>query len=78
MYPFDIPDLSAKSALIVSGRYQGSFPETVKARGILADMSNFSLDLKVHEAKDIPLEEVRFELLLLLIMYDALFSYFCW
>ncbi|CAK7352408.1 unnamed protein product [Dovyalis caffra] len=51
-------DLSSESPLIVSGRYQGNFPDTVLAAGLLGDSSNFSLDLKVQKAKDIPLHRV--------------------
>lgn len=59
MYPSHIPDLLSESPLIVSGRYQGAFPETLKATGILADSSNFVVDLKVQKAKDMPLDKVR-------------------
>ncbi|KAF7142694.1 hypothetical protein RHSIM_Rhsim05G0005400 [Rhododendron simsii] len=58
VYPSRIPDLLSESPLIVSGRYQGAFPETLKATGILADLSNFVVDLKVQKAKDIPLDKV--------------------
>uniref|UniRef100_A0A5B7AJY8 Putative inter alpha-trypsin inhibitor, heavy chain 4 n=1 Tax=Davidia involucrata TaxID=16924 RepID=A0A5B7AJY8_DAVIN len=58
VYPSHLPDLLSESPLIVSGRYQGVFPDILKARGILADMSNFVVDLKVQEAKDIPLDKV--------------------
>uniref|UniRef100_A0A5B7AK45 Putative inter alpha-trypsin inhibitor, heavy chain 4 n=1 Tax=Davidia involucrata TaxID=16924 RepID=A0A5B7AK45_DAVIN len=58
VYPSHLPDLLSESPLIVSGRYQGVFPDILKARGILADMSNFVIDLKVQEAKDIPLDKV--------------------
>ncbi|KAG5547012.1 hypothetical protein RHGRI_012889 [Rhododendron griersonianum] len=59
VYPSRIPDLLSESPLIVSGRYRGAFPETLKATGILADSSNFVVDLKVQKAKDIPLDKVR-------------------
>ncbi|GMP36973.1 hypothetical protein CsSME_00008893 [Camellia sinensis var. sinensis] len=58
VYPSRIPDLLSESPLIVSGRYKGDFPETLKARGILADTSNFVVDLKVQKAKDIPIDKV--------------------
>lgn len=54
-----MPDLSSENPLIVSGRYKGTFPDALAVSGIFADMSNFSADLKVHEAKDIPLHKVR-------------------
>ncbi|KAL0426769.1 UNVERIFIED_CONTAM: Inter alpha-trypsin inhibitor, heavy chain 4 [Sesamum latifolium] len=54
VFPSEIPDLSSESPLVVSGRYRGTFPETLKVKGSLPDMSNFSVDLSVQEAKDIP------------------------
>ncbi|KAK4391891.1 hypothetical protein Sango_1966900 [Sesamum angolense] len=54
VFPSEIPDLSSESPLVVSGRYRGTFPETLKVKGFLPDMSNFSVDLSVQEAKDIP------------------------
>ncbi|KAI3447228.1 hypothetical protein Pfo_003893 [Paulownia fortunei] len=54
VFPSRIPDLSSESPLIVSGRYCGTFPETLKVKGILPDMSNFSVDLKAEDAKEIP------------------------
>lgn len=58
MFPSEIPDLSSESPLIVSGRYHGEFPETLKVNGVLADMTNFHLDLKVEEAKEMPIGKV--------------------
>lgn len=45
--------------MTVSGRYSGKFPEIVKARGLLANLDNIVLDLKVQQAKDIPLDKVE-------------------
>jgi len=59
VYPFNIPDLSVGCPLVVSGRYEGSFPNSAKAKGSLADMSDVFVDLKVQNAKDIPLDQVR-------------------
>ncbi|CAA2992772.1 inter alpha-trypsin inhibitor, heavy chain 4-like isoform X1 [Olea europaea subsp. europaea] len=58
VFPSRIPDLSFESPLIISGRYRGSFPETLKVKGILGDISNFSLDLRVQVAKDIPIDKI--------------------
>lgn len=55
LYPNHIPDLSSASPLIVFGRCSRNFPESCKARGLLPDMSTFSLDLKVDKSTDIPL-----------------------
>ena len=60
MYPSDIPDLSLEGPLILSGRYKGSFPETLKAKGVLADFSDFVIDMKIQKAKDIPLQKVKY------------------
>ncbi|CAL9079513.1 unnamed protein product [Musa textilis] len=46
-----------KSPLIISGRCYGKFPETLKAKGILADMSYADIDLKVQDTKDLSLEK---------------------
>ncbi|OMO67188.1 von Willebrand factor, type A [Corchorus capsularis] len=53
-----IPDLSLESPLTISGRYQGSFPDTLKAKGILGDLSSYITELKVERAKDVPLDRV--------------------
>ncbi|MCD7451356.1 hypothetical protein HAX54_011141 [Datura stramonium] len=59
VYPSQIPDLSSEGPIILSGRYQGVFPEMLKAKGILADMSNFSVELKGFRCKAIPLDKER-------------------
>ncbi|MCE3051160.1 hypothetical protein HAX54_049015 [Datura stramonium] len=58
VFPSPVPDLSSEGPLVLSGRYRGVFPETLKAKGVLADMNSFSLDLKAVQAKDIPLDKV--------------------
>ncbi|CAI9761112.1 unnamed protein product [Fraxinus pennsylvanica] len=58
VFPSRIPDLSFESPLIISGRYRGSFPESLKVKGILADTSNFYLDLRVQEANGIPIDRI--------------------
>ncbi|PIM99908.1 hypothetical protein CDL12_27592 [Handroanthus impetiginosus] len=58
VFPCGIPDLSSESPLIVSGRYRGTFPQTLKVKGILPDMTNFSLHLKVQDAKEIPIDKM--------------------
>ena len=61
-----IPDMSAESPLCVSGKYRGKFPETVIAKGNLADMTEISIELKVQHVKDdMPLDKVRCSILLL-------------
>ncbi|KAI3716379.1 hypothetical protein L6452_23672 [Arctium lappa] len=58
LYPSRIPDLSSGSPLIVSGRYHGKFPEFVKARGFLADLSTYEIDIKVRKSADINLDRI--------------------
>ncbi|XP_051113803.1 uncharacterized protein LOC127239611 isoform X2 [Andrographis paniculata] len=53
VFPSRIPDITSGTApLIVLGRYQGTFPETLQARGTLSDNSNISMELKVQEAEE--------------------------
>ncbi|XP_039014344.1 uncharacterized protein LOC120144317 [Hibiscus syriacus] len=58
LYSLCIPDLSSDTPLIICGRYKGSFPDTLKAKGVLGDSSSFIIDLKIEKAKDIPLDKV--------------------
>ncbi|TKY54408.1 Inter alpha-trypsin inhibitor, heavy chain 4 [Spatholobus suberectus] len=58
VYHSHIPDLSSEGPLILSGRYRGNFPKTLKVEGILADFSNFVVDMKIQNAKDISVERV--------------------
>nr|GFC25259.1 von Willebrand factor A domain-containing protein-like isoform X2 [Tanacetum cinerariifolium] len=56
LYPSRIPDLLSGSPLIISGRYEGNFPESVEARGFLADRSTYQIDIKVRKTMDINLD----------------------
>ncbi|XP_038712299.1 uncharacterized protein LOC120006353 isoform X2 [Tripterygium wilfordii] len=58
VYPPHIPDLSYERPLILSGRYQGKFSDSIKAKGLLADLSAFAIDLKIEKAKEIPLDRI--------------------
>ncbi|KAI3803326.1 hypothetical protein L1987_31476 [Smallanthus sonchifolius] len=58
LYPSRIPDLLSGSPLIVSGRYQGKFPDFVKARGLLADLSTYVIDIKVRQITDIQFDRI--------------------
>ncbi|KAI3933932.1 hypothetical protein MKX01_028258 [Papaver californicum] len=58
VYPHYIPDLSSGNPLIVSGRYKGEFPNSLKVSGILSDMSNFTINLKAQRVKGISLDRV--------------------
>lgn len=59
LFPSCVPDLSSDGPISISGRCRGSFPDSFKAKGILATSSDFVVELKVHNAKDIPLDKVR-------------------
>ncbi|XP_038983093.1 von Willebrand factor A domain-containing protein DDB_G0292028-like isoform X4 [Phoenix dactylifera] len=74
VYPTHIPDLSVGCPLIVSGRYQGKIPDSLKAKGILADMSEVVIDLEVKNTKDIPLEKVFAKQHIDLLTAEAWFS----
>ncbi|KAJ4834720.1 hypothetical protein Tsubulata_007676 [Turnera subulata] len=58
VYPSLIPDLSSEIPWIISGRYKGNFNDTPKVKGVLGDLSNFVIDLKIQEAKDTPLNQI--------------------
>lgn len=68
MYPSCIPDLSSESALTICGRYHGNFPNTLKARGILGDLSSFAADLKIEWVKDIPLDRVGCVIMIVILL----------
>ncbi|CAA0818694.1 inter-alpha-trypsin inhibitor heavy chain-related [Striga hermonthica] len=74
VFPSQVPDLSSESPLIVSGRYRGTFPETLKVNGVLADMSKFTIDLKVEEAKEIPIGKIVAKQQIELLTAEAWFS----
>ncbi|XP_063946819.1 uncharacterized protein LOC135151692 [Daucus carota subsp. sativus] len=58
IYPSRVPDLLSESPLIIYGRYCGKFPNTTKIEGILSDMSKFTIDVKLQEAKEMPVDEI--------------------
>ncbi|CAL5195774.1 unnamed protein product [Lathyrus oleraceus] len=58
LFPIHIPDLSFGSPLIISGRYNGTFPELVRVTGTLSDRTSFEVDLKVKREKDMHLTNV--------------------
>lgn len=69
MYSSCIPDLSSECPLTICGRCQGSFPDTLQAKGILGDLSSVIIDLKIEKAKDISLDKVRRQLLSLFFLF---------
>ncbi|KAJ0798038.1 putative von Willebrand factor, type A, von Willebrand factor A-like domain superfamily [Helianthus annuus] len=67
VYPSTIPDLCSERPLIISGRFKGNFPEKLKVKGVVADTSDFTIDIEVQLANNIPLEKVPYNLKLELI-----------
>ncbi|KAI3780314.1 hypothetical protein L2E82_10291 [Cichorium intybus] len=57
VYPSVIPDIRSEGPLIIFGQHRGGFPDTLKVQGLLANMSTFSIDLKVQRSKEVPLEK---------------------
>ncbi|XP_044472006.1 von Willebrand factor A domain-containing protein DDB_G0286969 isoform X3 [Mangifera indica] len=58
MNPSCIPDCPYETPLTLCGRYRGNFPDNLKAKGLLGDLSDFVIELKTQHAKDIPLDKV--------------------
>lgn len=64
IYPARTPDLSSGSPLLIWGRYTGSFPDNVEVDGTFPDLGKFEMNMKVQYAKDIPVDRVRFIVLI--------------
>lgn len=62
LFPFLTPDLTSGCPLIISGRYEGDFLDSVKVSGIMGDMNEFTTELKVQRTKEIPLDKVVFQI----------------
>lgn len=58
MCPSHILDLSSDGPLLLSGRYKGSFSKDFEIKGVLPVFSNFVIDMKIQDAKDIPVQRV--------------------
>ncbi|KAA3477105.1 Inter-alpha-trypsin inhibitor heavy chain-related isoform 1 [Gossypium australe] len=67
-------DLSSESPLTICGRCQGSFPDTLKAKGILGDLSSVIIDLKIEKAMDISLDKISARQQIDLLTAQAWFS----
>ena len=61
MYPAHIPDLSVGSPLLLVGKFHGKFPEIVRVKGLVADMTEFSIELRTQKA-EISLDKVQCQL----------------
>eukprot|EP00164_Ancoracysta_twista_P000880 GFYU01001157.1.p1 GENE.GFYU01001157.1~~GFYU01001157.1.p1 ORF type:complete len:822 (+),score=264.25 GFYU01001157.1:181-2466(+) len=58
LYPFPIPDLFFGAPLLISGKYEGQFPSTVKLRGRLGNGVVFEKDVRVSPAGGMPVGRV--------------------
>lgn len=74
VYSSCIPDLSSESPLTICGRCQGSFPDTLKAKGILGDLSHVIIDLKIEKAMNISLDKISARQQIDLLTAQAWFS----
>ncbi|KAJ8448267.1 hypothetical protein Cgig2_025191 [Carnegiea gigantea] len=74
LYPSAIQDLSCDYPMIISGRCRGNLPESLKVSGTLADLSNFTAELKIRKAKDVPLDKVFARRLIHILTANAWFT----
>ncbi|KAK1301889.1 hypothetical protein QJS10_CPB12g01809 [Acorus calamus] len=74
VYPFNFPDLSNRSPLVVSGRYRGHIPDSCKASGTLSDLTDFVTELKVRRTEVLPLNKVLVKQHIDLLTSQAWFS----
>ncbi|KAG6549238.1 hypothetical protein Mapa_009224 [Marchantia paleacea] len=58
VYPYTIPDLFCTNPLVVSGRFYGNFPSTIKVVGLLPNQSVWELEVHMKKAGQIPLDKV--------------------
>eukprot|EP00879_Flechtneria_rotunda_P001855 GHRR01002023.1.p1 GENE.GHRR01002023.1~~GHRR01002023.1.p1 ORF type:complete len:570 (+),score=126.11 GHRR01002023.1:3309-5018(+) len=58
LYPFPIPDVFVGQPLLVSGKFEGDWPETVDICGILPDSTSWSQTVPSLPAGDLPLQKI--------------------
>jgi len=58
IYPYPIPDLFSGAPIIFSGKYSGTFPETIAISGLFADQSKFKTEVSVNSNSPIPIERI--------------------
>lgn len=58
MYPFPIPDLFCGNPLVVSGKYQGTFPDSITIFGLMPDQSTWQLEVPSRKSSKVPLNKV--------------------
>lgn len=63
MYPFPIPDLFCGNPLVVSGKFKGSFPDSITVFGLMPDQSTWQIEVPSRKSSKVPLSKVRHRLL---------------
>lgn len=59
IYPFPIPDLFCGSPLVVSGKFHGSFPNSITVFGLMPDQSTWTIEVPSRKSSKVPLSKVR-------------------
>jgi len=62
VYPFPIPDLFCGNPLVVSGRFHGKFPRSIKVVGMLPDQTVWDVEVLSSESPGVPLSKVSYNL----------------
>jgi len=62
VYPFPIPDLFCGNPLVVSGRFHGKFPRSIKVVGMLPDQTVWDIEVFSSESPGVPLSKVSYNL----------------
>ncbi|XP_024378444.1 uncharacterized protein [Physcomitrium patens] len=58
VYPFAIPDLFCGNPLVVSGKFHGSFPDTISFFGLMPDQSTWKTEVPSRKTSKVPLSKV--------------------
>jgi hypothetical protein len=58
VYPLPIPDLFCGNPLVVSGRFHGKFPRSIKVVGMLPDQTVWDIEVLSSESPGVPLSKV--------------------
>lgn len=59
MYPYPIPDLFCGNPLVVSGKFQGKFPDSITVVGLMPDQSTWQLEVPSRKTSKVPLSKVK-------------------
>lgn len=60
VYPFPIPDLFCGNPLVVSGRFHGKFPRSIKVVGMLPDQTVWDVEVFSSASPGVPLSKVSY------------------